>query len=134
MLQGNKRMAMASPVLDPPPRTTRMFPRGWAVVGLAVVLCLSLRMTSTGLLVAAVPREGGRVVACRYFTGAHVVERQHVAGASRADRHVSCPLIKGPLRHPVLAGITPITGRRAAGAAAAGLAVPAGATMRPAAA
>ena len=98
MLQGNKRMAAASapasPVLDIPPTTTRVFPLGWGVVGLAVLLCLSLRMTSTGLLVASVQHEGGRVVACRYFTGTHVVERQYAVAASGADRHVSCPVTR----------------------------------------
>ena len=94
MLQGNKRMAMASSARDTPPTAVRVFPLGWGVVGPAVLLCLSLRMTSTGLLVASAQHEGGRVVACRYFTGTHVAERQHAAGASGADRHVSCPLIR----------------------------------------
>ena len=98
MMQGNKRVAMASPARDTPPTAVRVFPFGWGVVGLAVflagLLCLSLRMTSTGLLVASVRHEGGRVVACRYFTGTHVAERQHAAGASGADRHASCPLIR----------------------------------------
>jgi len=94
MLQGNKRMAIASPARGTPPTAVRVFPLGWGVVGLAVLLCLSLRMTSTGLLVASVQHEGGRVVACRYFTGTHVVERQHAVAASGADRHVSCPLTR----------------------------------------
>ena len=90
---GNKRMSIASSVLDTPPTTTRVFPLGWVVVGLVVSLCLSLRITSTGLLVWSAQHEGGRVVACQYFTGTHVVERQHAAVVSGADRHVSCPLI-----------------------------------------
>jgi hypothetical protein len=98
MLQGNKRMAMASPVRDTRPAAVRLFLRGWAVAGLAVflaaLLCLSLRMTSTGLLIASAQHAGGRVVACRYFTGTQVAERQHLAVASGADRHVSCPLIR----------------------------------------
>jgi hypothetical protein len=74
-----------------------VLPLGWVVVGaavlLAALLCLSLRMASTGLLVASVRHEGGRVVACRYFAGTHVVERQHAVAASGAGRHVSCPLL-----------------------------------------
>ena len=95
MLQGKQwaRMATASPVRDTPSTAVRMFPLGWVVVGLVVLLCLSLRITSTGLLVAAAQHEGGRVVACRYFAGTHLVERQHMVVASGADRHVSCPLI-----------------------------------------
>ena len=93
MLQGNKRMAMAPPALDAPATAVRVFPLGWVVVGLVALLCLSSRMASTGLLVASVRHEGGRVVACRYFVGTHVVERQHAIAASGADRHVSCPLL-----------------------------------------
>ena len=97
MLQWNKRMAMAPPALDTPPTAVRVFPLGRVAVGLAVFLAvllgLSLRLTSTGLLVASAQHEGGRVVACRYFTGTHVVERQHAVVASGADRHASCPLI-----------------------------------------
>ena len=87
------RMAIAPPAIDTPPRTVRVFPLGWVAVGLAASLCLSLRLTSTGLLVSSAQREGGRVVACRYFTGTHVAERQHAVVASGADRRVSCPLI-----------------------------------------
>jgi hypothetical protein len=98
MLQGNKRMAMASPARGTPPAATRVFPFGRVVFGLAVCLAallgLSLRMASTGLLVASAQHDGGRVVACRYFTGTRVAERQHAAVASGADRHVSCPLIR----------------------------------------
>jgi len=98
MLQGNKRMAMASPARGTPPAATRGFPFGRVVFGLAVclaaLLCLSLRMTSTGLLVASVRHEGGRVVACRYFAGTHMVERQHAVAASGADRHATCPLVR----------------------------------------
>ncbi len=98
MLQRNKRMAMASPARDTQPTAVRVFLLGWALVGLAVLLaallCLSLRMTSTGLLVSSAQHEGGRVVACRYFTGTYVVERQHAVVASGADRHASCPLIR----------------------------------------
>ena len=96
MLQAKKwgRMAVALPALDTPPRAAGVFPLGRVAVGLVVLLCLSLRMTSTGLLVASAQHEGGRVVACRYFTGTHVVERQHAVAASGADRHVSCPLIR----------------------------------------
>ena len=98
MLQGNKRMAMASAALETPPTAMRVFPLGRVVLGLAVFLAallgLSLRLTSTGLLVASAQHEGGRVVACRYFTGTHVVERQHAVAASGADRRVSCPLIR----------------------------------------
>ena len=94
MLLAKKRMAVTLPGLDTPPTVARGFPLGWVVVGLAALLCLSLRMTSTGLLVASVQREGGRVVACRYFTGTHVEERQHMVAAGGADRHVSCPLIR----------------------------------------
>ena len=97
MMQGNKRVAMVLPARDTPPTATRVFPFGRVVLGLAAflagLLCLSLRMTSTGLLVASAQHEGGRVVACRYFTGTHVVERQHAVAASGADRHASCPLI-----------------------------------------
>jgi hypothetical protein len=74
-----------------------VLPLGWVTVGLAAflaaLLCLSLRMTSTGLLVASARHEGGGVVACRYFAGTHVVERQHAVAASGAGRHVSCPLL-----------------------------------------
>ena len=96
MLQAKKwgRMAVALPALDPAPRAAVVFPLGRVAVGLVVLLCLSLRMASTGLLVASVRHEGGRVVACRYFAGTHVVERQHVVAANGADRHVSCPLIE----------------------------------------
>ena len=94
MLQGNRRMAMASPVRSTPLTTIRAFPFGWVAIGLVVLLCLSLRMTSIGLLVASARHEGGRVVACRYFAGTHVVERQHVVAANGADRHVSCPLVE----------------------------------------
>ena len=91
-------MAMASPARGTQPTAVRVFFLGWAVVGLAVLiaalLCLSLRMTSTGLLVSSVQHVGGRIVACRYFTGTHVVERQHMVVASEADRHASCPLIR----------------------------------------
>ena len=93
MLQGNKRMAMAPPARGTRPAAARVFPLGWAAVGLAVLLCLSLRMTAAGLLVGSAQHEGGRVVACRYFAGTHVVERQHVAVAGGADRRVSCPLV-----------------------------------------
>jgi hypothetical protein len=88
---------VAPPAGDTPPTAVRVLPLGWVVVGLvvllAVLLCSSLRMTSTGLLVASAERDSGRVVACRYFAGTHVEERQHAAAASGADRHISCPLI-----------------------------------------
>ena len=99
MLLSKRRLGMPvqPPALDEPPAAARGFlPCLWAAVGLAAglaaLLCLSLRMTSTGLLVASARHEGGRVVACRYFAGTHVVERQHAVAANGADRHVSCPL------------------------------------------
>ena len=96
MLLSKRRLGMPvrSPALIEPPTAVRGFLDHWVAVGLAALLCLSLRMTSTGLLVASAQHEGGHVVACRYFTGTHVEERQHMVAAGGADRHVSCPLIR----------------------------------------
>ncbi len=57
-------------------------PRDWVAIFLVAVFCFCLRATSTELLVASAERDGGRVVACRYFTGTRVVERQHAAALS----------------------------------------------------
>lgn len=94
MLLSKRRLAVQqSPAFRTPPTAVRV-PYLWVAISLASLLCLSLHMTSTSLLVASAQHEGGRVVACRYFTGTHMVERQHSVVASGADRHVSCPLIR----------------------------------------
>ena len=88
------RMRVASPGTGAPPRPSgRMLSFDWAAVGLVALLCLGLRMTSTGLLVASDLREGGRVLACRYFTGTGVVERQRL-GAGQGTDPSACPLVK----------------------------------------
>ena len=87
------RMRVRAPgtAAAPPPR--RVLPLDWTAVGLVALLCLGLRMTSTGLLVASDRREGGRVLACRYFTGTGVVERQRL-GAGQGTDPSTCPLVE----------------------------------------
>ena len=48
---------------------------GWLAIGLAALLCFALWTTATAVLLTSDRREGGRVLACRYLTGAGVVER-----------------------------------------------------------
>lgn len=71
----------------------RMVPGDWLVIGFAVLVCVSLRMTSTDLLVASAWREGGRVLSCHYFTGTRMVERQHLRAKHEADLP-ACPLVR----------------------------------------
>ncbi len=72
-------------------------PGDWVLIFFAAVFCFCLSATSNELLVASAERDGGRVVACRYFTGTRVVERQHAAtlsvAAGKAGRR-ACPLVR----------------------------------------
>ena len=65
----------------------------WLVIGLAALLCLALWTTSTAVLLTSDRREGGRLLACRYFTGAGVVERRTLDPPAGAERR-ACPLVK----------------------------------------
>ena len=76
------------------PPASRMVPGDWLVIGLVALFCMSLRMTSTDILVASAWREGGRVLSCRYFTGTRVVERQHLQAKHETDLP-ACPLVRG---------------------------------------
>jgi hypothetical protein len=87
------RMLVGERGLGAPPTAAQAFPNGWVAVALAAVFCLSLRATSTELLVASARIEGGRVLACRYFTGTRVAERQHAVGAREAEPQ-TCPLVR----------------------------------------
>ncbi len=88
------------------PRGVRVACAGWLAAFGAVALAmaflgpaapgpaaaLSASSSAVGLLVASTWREGGRVLACRYFTGARTVERQHAVAAGGAEPQAACPL------------------------------------------
>ena len=62
-------------------------------LALAAALCFALWMTSTKVLLTADAREGGHVLACRYFTGAGRVERQYqYAAGGGVQQH--CPILR----------------------------------------
>jgi hypothetical protein len=79
--------------VEAPGPAARPLPLKRLAVGFAAVLCLALWMTSTTLLVGSARRDGGRVLACQYFTGTRVVERQYAVPARGHDRH-ACPLVR----------------------------------------
>ena len=85
------------PAADHAPWTPPAIPCDWVLFYFVAVVCFALRMTSTELLVASERREGGRVVACRYFTGTGVAERQRTAAppaaAAGGAAGRACPLV-----------------------------------------
>ncbi len=91
------RMLVGERGLGTPPMAARAFPNSWVAIALAAVFCLSLRATSTELLAASAWIEGGRVLACRYFTGTRVPERQHAVAAREAEPQ-ACPLVSARRR------------------------------------
>ncbi len=64
----------------------------YAAFGLALALFLAFWMTSSEVLPASELRGDGRVLTCKYSTGAGVKERQraHEAGEAGSD---ACPLL-----------------------------------------
>jgi hypothetical protein len=67
----------------------RLFACDRLILGLPLALCFALWTTSTQMLVMTSQRDGGRTVACQYFTGTGVVKWQY-SGAGRQD----CPLVR----------------------------------------
>ena len=63
------------------------------VLGLTAAICLALWMGSAQVLFASQAREGGRVLACRYFTGLGVTERQFLNTGGESDQH-GCPVLR----------------------------------------
>ena len=87
----------AGPAVRPgPPRPARPAAASgaWLAAGLAASLCLGgLWTTSAEVLVASELREGGRVLACRYFTGARATERQYLNTGHETDQR-ACPVVR----------------------------------------
>lgn len=79
----------------PPEPAVRALPIDWLVMGFAALVCLGLWTTSTRVLLASGLREDGHVLACRYFTGASMVERQYQYTAGDAAQHACPPIRRG---------------------------------------
>lgn len=73
--------------------SARLFGCDRVILGVAAALCFALWATSTNVLVASSRYDGGRSVACKYFTGTHLVERHFSLAASGADGQ-GCPVVR----------------------------------------
>jgi len=71
----------------------RLFVYGRLIVAMPFALCFALWMTSTQMLVMASHHDGGRMVACQYFTGTRVVQWQYGGEPGGAGR-LGCPLVR----------------------------------------
>lgn len=60
------------------------------IVGVLLVLCFALWASSTEVLVVASRHDGGRTVACHYFTGTRMVQWQFSGGTGREG----CPIVR----------------------------------------
>ncbi len=87
------RIKVSLPKHGAAPRA-RTVPSDRLLIGLAASFCLALWATSTKLLLASGARDGGRVLACRYFTGAGVMEWQYLIEAGEARTTEACPLVR----------------------------------------
>ena len=87
------RMGVRSPWRAPAVGPRAPVPAHRTLITLAALFCLALRATSIEVLLGSEPREGGRVLACRYFTGTRVTERQYLATGHRTDRR-GCPVVR----------------------------------------
>ena len=93
MAAAMSRMRMKMPVREALPAAAWSLPIDWMVMGLAAALWLTLWTTSTKVLLTSDMREGGHALACRYFTGVGMIERQYLHVAGDAARH-ACPFVR----------------------------------------
>ena len=68
----------------------RLFGCERLLFALLVGMCVCMWTTSTKVLVMSSHIEGGRVLACRYFTGKGVIQWQYGGAAARDG----CPMFK----------------------------------------
>ncbi len=71
----------------------RLFACDRLIVGTPLARCFALWMTSTQTLVMASRHDGGRTVACQYFTGTRLVQWQY-GGAPGGAGWQGCPLVR----------------------------------------
>ena len=75
------------------PAAPPTIPGDWLVLGCTAGICMGLWLASAQVLFASQTRAGGRVLACRYFTGFGTTERQFLNTGRESDQH-ECPVLR----------------------------------------
>ena len=86
------RMRIGLPVRQVRPAAS-FIPGDRLVFGFVAGFCLALWTTSAQVLLTSETREGGRVLACGYFTGVSVRERQYLETGRASDQR-GCPAVR----------------------------------------